>query len=341
MGIPFPEEYGGAGRRLAGAMRWRSRSWTRVDSSGRDHDVRPHLAAGPSRSTCSAPRNRSSEWAGPRLCSGRDPRRRVRPDRAPRRARTPGNVRTRGRRSTDGEWVINGAKQFITNAGTEISGVVSASPQDGPGETRDLQPDRRANGTPGYDARSALPEDGLERLGHATAQLRRLSRAARGTCWARAAAASSQFLHVLDIGRIGVAAMGSRTRPRAPWMRRWPTPRSAGAFGQPISELPIDPGQAGQHVDGDRCGPAARIQGGLAQGPQTELLADCRPGQAEERHGCAVRRRPTRRSRSTAAYGPHARSTRSAGSTADAKVLTIGEGKDEVQEMVIARALGA
>src|SRR5205085_9920141 len=35
-----------------------------------------------------------------------------------------GNTKTRGR--LDGaEWVIDGAKQFITNAGTEISGVVS------------------------------------------------------------------------------------------------------------------------------------------------------------------------------------------------------------------------
>jgi alkylation response protein AidB-like acyl-CoA dehydrogenase len=34
-----------------------------------------------------------------------------------------GNVRTRARLD-DGEWVIDGAKQFITNAGAEISGMV-------------------------------------------------------------------------------------------------------------------------------------------------------------------------------------------------------------------------
>jgi short/branched chain acyl-CoA dehydrogenase len=34
-----------------------------------------------------------------------------------------GNVRTRAR-FDDGEWVIDGAKQFITNAGTDISGLV-------------------------------------------------------------------------------------------------------------------------------------------------------------------------------------------------------------------------
>src|SRR5207248_10471821 len=34
-----------------------------------------------------------------------------------------GNTRTRAALE-DGEWVINGAKQFITNAGTKISGMV-------------------------------------------------------------------------------------------------------------------------------------------------------------------------------------------------------------------------
>ena len=34
-----------------------------------------------------------------------------------------GNTRTRARRD-NGDWVIDGAKQFITNAGTDISGLV-------------------------------------------------------------------------------------------------------------------------------------------------------------------------------------------------------------------------
>src|SRR3569833_324413 len=34
-----------------------------------------------------------------------------------------GNVKTRARQD-GGDWVIDGAKQFITNAGTDISGVV-------------------------------------------------------------------------------------------------------------------------------------------------------------------------------------------------------------------------
>src|SRR5437762_2467378 len=41
-----------------------------------------------------------------------------------------GNTRTRARLQ-DGEWVINGAKQFITNAGTEISGLVCITARTG------------------------------------------------------------------------------------------------------------------------------------------------------------------------------------------------------------------
>src|SRR6202007_1546326 len=41
-----------------------------------------------------------------------------------------GNTRTRARLA-DGEWVIDGAKQFITNAGTEISGGVTITARTG------------------------------------------------------------------------------------------------------------------------------------------------------------------------------------------------------------------
>ncbi len=45
-----------------------------------------------------------------------------------------GNTRTRARLE-DGEWVVNGAKQFITNAGTDISGIVSITAVTGESET--------------------------------------------------------------------------------------------------------------------------------------------------------------------------------------------------------------
>src|SRR5581483_564669 len=42
-----------------------------------------------------------------------------------------GNTQTRAVLG-DGEWVINGSKQFITNAGTDISGVVVITAVTGP-----------------------------------------------------------------------------------------------------------------------------------------------------------------------------------------------------------------
>src|ERR687889_503727 len=58
-----------------------------------------------------------------------------------------GNVRTRARLE-DGEWVIDGAKQFITNAGTEISGLVCITARTGEDEISNLIV---PNGTAGYE----------------------------------------------------------------------------------------------------------------------------------------------------------------------------------------------
>src|SRR6185369_10111024 len=58
-----------------------------------------------------------------------------------------GNVRTRAALE-DGDWVVNGAKQFITNAGTDISGHVCITARTGEGEISNIVV---ANGTPGYE----------------------------------------------------------------------------------------------------------------------------------------------------------------------------------------------
>ena len=121
MGIPFPEEYGGARRRHA-RLHADGRGAHARRLVGRDHALRAHVA----RHAADLPlRHRG---AAPRVDAAavlrRDPRR-VRADRGRgrlgRRA-----TRRRARRADDGEgWVIDGAKQFITNAGTDISGLVT------------------------------------------------------------------------------------------------------------------------------------------------------------------------------------------------------------------------
>ena len=112
MGIPFPEEYGGGGGdSLSYALA--VEELTRVDSSVAITMCRPHLARHPAglpvrlrraegASCCptSAPGGKLGAFGLTEPEAGSDA----------------GNVRTRARLD-DGEWVIDGAKQFITNAG--------------------------------------------------------------------------------------------------------------------------------------------------------------------------------------------------------------------------------
>ncbi len=130
MGIPFPEEYGGGGRRLAG-LRARGRGAHARGLLGGDHAVRAHLA----RHAADLPvRLRGAEARVDAASSRRGRRLGAFGLTEPEAGSDAGNVRTRARLD-DGEWVIDGAKQFITNAGTDISGVVCIT-RDAPATTR-------------------------------------------------------------------------------------------------------------------------------------------------------------------------------------------------------------
>src|SRR6478672_6135178 len=67
------------------------------------------------------------EWL-PRLCSGE--RLGAFGLTEPEAGSDAGNTRTRAR-AENGEWVIDGAKQFITNSGTDISGCVTITARTG------------------------------------------------------------------------------------------------------------------------------------------------------------------------------------------------------------------
>ena len=71
-----------------------------------------------------------------------------------------GNVRTRATLD-DGEWTVNGAKQFITNSGTEISGCVSITAVTGEVNGRkEISNLIVPNGTPGYEIGEAYRKMG-------------------------------------------------------------------------------------------------------------------------------------------------------------------------------------
>src|SRR5919206_4789428 len=118
MGIPFPEAVGGAGgTTLQYALA--VEELTRVDSS-----VAITMCAHTSLGTQPIYLFGSAEQKErylPDLCAGR--RLGAFGLTEPEAGSDAGNTRTRATLD-GGDWVINGAKQFITNAGTDISGVV-------------------------------------------------------------------------------------------------------------------------------------------------------------------------------------------------------------------------
>ena len=221
MGIPYPEEYGGGGAdNLSYAIA--IEELARVDSS-----VAITLAANTSLGTwpiyAFGSEEQKQEWM-PRLCSGEGLGAFGLTE--PEAGSDAGNVRTRAKLDGD-EWVINGAKQFITNSGTDISGFVTITARTGDGEISNILV---PNGTPGYEIGEAVPQDGLERLRHAAARVRRLPRA-RGEP-GRPARAGLQAVPA-DARRRPDRRVGDGRRAwrRARSTRRSPTRRSARRSG--------------------------------------------------------------------------------------------------------------
>ena len=142
MGVPYPEEYGGGGAdTLSYALV--------VEELGRaDQSVGITLAAHTSLGTwpiyAFGSDAQREEWL-PQLCSGS--RLGAFGLTEPEAGSDAANARTTARLD-DGEWTIDGAKQFITNAGTEVSGCVTITARTGEDEISNLIV---PSGTPGYE----------------------------------------------------------------------------------------------------------------------------------------------------------------------------------------------
>src|SRR5687768_3423876 len=119
MGMPIPEEYGGGGTdTLSYAIA--IEELTRADSSVAI-TVAAHTSLGTWPIYAFGSEEQKRTWL-PRLCSGE--RLAAFGLTEPEAGSDAGNTRTRARRE-NGEWVIDGAKQFITNGGTDITGFVT------------------------------------------------------------------------------------------------------------------------------------------------------------------------------------------------------------------------
>jgi len=247
-----------------------------------------------------------------------------------------GNTRTRARLD-GGEWVIDGAKQFITNAGTEISGVVCITAVTGEqGSAKEISNIVVANGTPGY-----AQGQPYRKMGWNASDTRPLTftdcRVPQENLLGPRGQGFRQFLKVLDIGRIGVAAMGVGLAQGA-LDQALAYAKQRHAFGRPISKY--------QAIQAKLADMSTEIAAGRLLVHKAALEKDAgesftlTAAQAKLKTGRLAVRCTEEAVQIHGGYGyieeyPVCRFYR------DAKILTIGEGTDEVQEMVIARALGA
>jgi alkylation response protein AidB-like acyl-CoA dehydrogenase len=198
MGMTIPEEYGGGGTdTLSYAIA--IEELTRVDSSVAI-TVAAHHSLGTLPIWLFGTEEQKRQWL-PELASGRKLAAfgLTEPD----AGSDAGATRTTARLD-DGEWVIDGAKIFITNAGTVISACVTITARTGDGEISALIV---PNGTPGY-----VVSEPMHKLGWRASDTRELSfqdaRVPEDNLLGQRGAGLRQFLEILDGGRISVAAMG-------------------------------------------------------------------------------------------------------------------------------------
>ena len=232
----------------------------------------------------------------------------------------------------DGEWVVNGSKMFITNAGTDITACVTITARTGDDEISNLIV---PNGTEGYEI--APP---MEKLGWRASDTRELSfrdvRVPEGNLLGPRGKGFQQFLEILDGGRISVAAMGVGLAQGA-YDLAAAYAKERQQFGKPIARF-----QAVQFALADM---ATEIEAGRTMVYKAAWLKD--------------QGRPFGKEAAMAKLYTGELSNRAANASLqihrgygfmdeyaisrlyrDQKILEIGEGTNEVQRMVIAKHLG-
>jgi short/branched chain acyl-CoA dehydrogenase len=198
MGMTIEEEYGGAGTdTLSYALA--VEELTRIDSSVAI-TVAAHHSLGTLPIYYFGNEKQKREWL-PALASGEKLAAFGLTE--PSAGSDAGATRTTARLE-DGEWVVDGAKMFITNAGTDITWGVTITALTGEGEISNVVV---PNGTPGY-----VISPPMQKLGWRASDTRELSfqgaRVPEENLLGPRGEGFRQFLQILDGGRISVAAMG-------------------------------------------------------------------------------------------------------------------------------------
>src|SRR3954453_17853616 len=327
MGMPFSEEYGGSGAdnlSYALAIEELGRIAPGVAIQGA-----PHPSPGTLPIYAFGTEEQKREFL-PDLCAGKKLWSFGLTE--PEAGSDAGNVRTTAKLD-GGEWVIDGAKQFITNAGTDISGGVTITARTGDNEISNIIVPRD---TPGYTV-----EASYRKMGWNASDTRPLAfdnaRVPEENLLGAPGMGFSQFLQTLDGGRIRVSAMGVGLAQGA-LDQALAYAKERQAFGKPIAKF--------QAIQTKLADMATEIEAARLLVYKTALLKDAgqpfglTAAQAKLKTGRLAVWAADAAVQIHGGYGyieeyPVCRFYR------DAKILTIGEGTDEVQQMVISRALGA
>jgi short-chain 2-methylacyl-CoA dehydrogenase len=242
----------------------------------------------------------------------------------------------------DGCWEINGAKQFITNSGTDISAgvTITAVTAQRPGAVRgEISAILVPRGTPGYEVLPAY-----DKLGWHSSDTHPLAfdqcRVPEENLLGRRGGGLHQFLHTLTGGRVAIAAL-SVGLAQACLDASLAYARERTQFGRPISSF-----QAIQFKIADMATEvelarlitykaALTYQASRRTTGEVQRLAAMAKLYASE----ASKRAADQAVQIHGGYGfieeyPVARYWR------DAKVNEIGEGTSEIQRILIARELG-
>lgn len=329
-GLPFPEEYGGMGGDFT-ALCLTLEELARVDSS-----VAITLEAGVSLGAMPVFRfgteEQKREWL-PRLCAGEmlGGFGLTEPGGGSDAGATATTARLEG-----GEWVINGSKSFITNSGTDITGLVTVTAVTAVAEGRkEISAIIVPSGTPGLSVSKKY-----SKVGWSASDTRGLSfvdcRVPEANLLGTRGRGYAQFLSILDEGRIAIAAVSvGLATGCVDECLRYAGEREA--FGHKIGEY-----QAIQFKIADMEARAHTAR--LAYYAALAKMARSQPFKKEAAIAKLVASNAAMDNARDATqifggYGfmnefPVGRFYR------DAKILEIGEGTSEVQRMLIARELG-
>jgi short/branched chain acyl-CoA dehydrogenase len=326
MGMTIPEEYGGGGADTV-SYAIAIEELTRVDSSVAI-TVAAHHSLGTLPIFYFGSDEQKRQWL-PDLASGR--RLAAFGLTEPAAGSDAGATRTHAE-LRDGEWVVNGSKIFITNAGTDITACVTITARTGEDEVSNIIV---PNGTPGYEISKPM-----KKLGWRASDTRELSfkdtAVPEENLLGPRGQGFQQFLEILDGGRISVAAMGVGLAQGA-YDLAYAYAQERQQFGKPIAKF-----QAVQFKLADM---ATELEAGRNLVYKASWLKDqgrdfaLAAAQAKLYTGELSNRAVNWALQIHGGYG-YMDEYAISRLYRDQKILEIGEGTNEVQRMVIARHLG-